>query len=180
MLRFFVILFFISIYSNCFSQHTDTFQNIATELINPQKTNEIKYFNGGTQPKEITNYYVYQIDGRSYKVKTGENKSYYKNGQILFDSKYDDYGNLLICRKLDDKGRIIDEFEAYKIDISKEATPLDILTSIKTTIFYHQKYFKTKNGKQYLQKEGNKINNKREGTWKTYDDSGKIIETKVY
>jgi len=180
MLKFPTFLFFVLIYLQCYSQHTEAFLNIASELNTSQSTQETKYFSGTKQLKEVTNYLIYDINGRKYKVKAGENILYYKNGQVLFDMKYDNFGNLLFCKKFDKNGKIIDELTALEIDIPEESIAEDILTSVKTIVSYNQKYYNTKNGKHYLFKEENKINNKRKGIWKTFDVNGNNIKSKTF
>ena len=115
MKRILTIIFSILISNLSIAQHTLEFEKIASK-IKPLETEVVDIkFNNGNQKEKGTNI-IYEFGDYEYIYSTGKRIKYYKRGQIMTESEFDLYGNILTCKLYDGNGDLLRESKTLKID----------------------------------------------------------------
>ena len=175
------IIFSFLICNFSIAQHTLEFDKIASK-IKPIETKVVDIkFKNGNQKEKGTNI-IYEFGDYEYTYITGQRIEYYKSGQIMTESEYDLYGNILSCKLYDGNGDILRESKTLKIDTkAKTIEEFLHLNKYYEILTYEKKYkYSFKLCKWYLFSEGQMLNNKKIGKWKKYSDDGKIKKETKY
>lgn len=94
----------------------------------------------------------------------------------------DKYGNILSCKVFDRLGN--KTIESLTTEIDSDASDLNAFFDSEKHISFkrHVKLYKCskKLGIYYLHKEGQRVNGKKKGLWKTYSENGDVKKEKVY
>ncbi|MEM5566230.1 hypothetical protein WNY78_14005 [Psychroserpens sp. AS72] len=173
------IILFLSL--QCYSQHSERLINLTSNL-KPSDTIHIdlKYSNGNQ--KEIGTVYEYEFGDYIYSYYSGKRIEYYRDGSIAVEHKYDDFGILLSCKYYYGDGNLWFETQTLKID----SNAIDLKSFFEKekhlTITVKDSDFRYDNVKcdYYLKKEGQRINGKKVGIWKTYNTDGSIKKVSSY
>ncbi|AXO81805.1 hypothetical protein DZC78_02350 [Olleya aquimaris] len=180
MKQFLVIIILLS-YNLSNAQHSERFEEILSELKEIEsKADTIRYGNG--KAWWISTLTTYEHNTEKYSTYTGRQVQYYRNGQIASEILMDKYGNILSWNGFDRLGN--KTIESLTTEIDSDASDLsEFFTSEKHINFKrHIKLYKCskKLGVCYLHKEGQRINGKKKGLWKTYSENGDVKKEKVY
>lgn len=175
----YIIILFLSL--KCYSQHSEKFKTLSSN-IKPIDTLAVNLkFNNGKQ-REIAKLYTYVIGNNSYNFYSGKRITYYKNGTIAYESEYDDFGNILNYKWYDGENNLWYESETIKIDT--EAIDIDYFLEyddhLTVTITEKIYRFDKVTCEYYLKKEGQRINGKKNGIWRTFHPDGNIKKEKKY
>lgn len=141
--------------------------------------NEVKFKNGNLKEKGKT--LIYNTEDVTCEFYTGKMIQYYGSGPKLYEYVFDDYGNQMSFKFFDVDGNLKKESMTISMD-TKAKNPKEFLLRdrkiILTTI--ETKYKCSKNCQWYKFKEGKRKNGKKIGLWKTYSESGEVINEKSY
>ncbi|WP_166962074.1 toxin-antitoxin system YwqK family antitoxin [Yeosuana marina] len=174
-----IFLFLICNLSN--AQYTDRFKKIVNELKEIEsKPDTIFYGNGKIW--WISTITTYKYKSENYSTHTGKQTQYYKNGQIASEVFLGKYGNILSWISYDQKGNKTSESITTEID-SNADNLTEFFDSDKHISFKrNDKYYKCSYKLQicYLFKEGQTVNGKKVGLWKTYTENGELKKEKNY
>lgn len=180
MKRFLTILFLLLICNLSNAQHTDRFKKIVSEIEEIEsKPDTIFYKNGKIWWINTVTTYRYNLE--NYSTYSGKQIQYYKNGQIASEAFLGKFGNILSWNSYDRKGNKKTESITTEID-SNADNPTEFFHSDKHLIFKRNvKYFKYSYKLQicYLFKEGQTLNGKSVGLWKTYNEKGELTKEKI-
>lgn len=181
MKRFLIIIFLFFICNSSNAQHTDKFKKIVSELEEIEsKADTIFYRNGKIWWTSTIVTYCYNSE--KYSTYTGKQTQYYKNYQIASEIQLDKYGNIISWNSFDRDGNKTSEFVTTEIDSSAK-NMMEFFNSDKHISFKRiEKTYKCSYKLQvcYLFKEGQTVNEKKTGLWKTYDEYGKLKREKIY
>ena len=154
----------------CFSQHTESYLSFANnfKFLDSSKV-EIKWRNG--KVKERKNIIKIEYKNTEYDRLTDIYTQFNRKGIKRTESLFDKYGNYLSYKFFDLDGNIITEFITLKIDYNEKGF-------VEITELWNE-YMSSKND-VYLYKQGKKRNNKKIGTWLTFDNCGNIVKEKNF
>ena len=173
-LLMFLIFFSITIHS----QHTKRFLDL-TKVLKVADSTIInkKYKNGNL--KESAKIFEYDFGEYTYTFYSGKRQFFLKKGELFIEQLLDNYGNILMYKQFNKKGRIRREEITSKID-SKAASIENLLNSDKNLIIetYEKEYADSVDGELILYMEGARVNGKKIGVWITYNGCGEITKKK--
>jgi antitoxin component YwqK of YwqJK toxin-antitoxin module len=176
-----IILFLIFLSQDIYSQHSDTFVKLTKNIIPTDSLTINKKFKNGNQ-KEIGKIYEYEIEGYIYSNYAGKQIGYYRNGSIAYEYEYDDFGCLLSCKSYDGQNNLWNESLTIKIDSNATGTNDFFEDDNHLTIIMDEKVYRYDNEKcdYYLKKQGQRINGKKNGVWKTFYVDGTVKKKDLY
>lgn len=179
MKRFLSIIFLLLIYNLSNAQHTDKLKKILNELNEiDSKPDTIFYGNGKVW--WVGTITTFKYKSKNYSTNSGKLTEYYKNGEIASEVLLGKYGYILSSNSYDRKGNKTHESITTEIDTNAK-TLNEFFESEKHISFKrYLKYYKYsyKYGICYLYKEGNSVNGKKSGLWKTYTENGELKKEK--
>lgn len=174
-------MFLLLIYNLSYAQHTDRFKKIVSELEEIEsKPDTIFYGNGKIW--WISTITIYQFNSENYSTHSGKQTQYYKNGQIASEVLLGKYGNTISWNSYDREGNKTSESITTEID-SNANNLTEFFDSDEHISFKRiEKYYKCSYKLQvcYLFKEGQIVNGKKVGLWKTYNENGDLKKEKNY
>ncbi|GGG58700.1 hypothetical protein [Bizionia arctica] len=181
MKQFLSILFLLLIYNLSNAQHTIRFKKIVKDLKQIEsKPDTIYYGNGQIWWKSTIT--TYEFNSEMYSIHTGIQTQYYKNGKIASEVVLDNYGIVLSWNAFDTDGNKTSESITTEIDSNaKNLTDFfesDKHLDLKRKVKYYKCSYKL--GVCYLFKEGQTINGKNTGLWKTHTEYGALKKEKTY
>ncbi|MBJ6367511.1 hypothetical protein [Snuella sedimenti] len=99
---------------------------------------------------------------------------YYKNGQIANQYSLDNYGNIKSVKRFDRKGNKTLEYVTTEIDTNAKSLNEFLESQDHMSFKTYNTIYKCSNklGAYYLYKEGQRINDKKNGVWTTYYENG--------
>jgi len=181
MKRLLTIIFLLLICNLSNAQHTDRFKKIVSELEEIEsKPDTIFYGNGKVW--WISTITTYNYNSENYSTHSGKQTQYYKNGQIASEVLLGKYGNIISWNSYDREGN--KTFESITTEIDSNANNLTEFFDSDEHISFKriEKYYKCSYKLQvcYLFKEGQTVNEKKVGLWKTYNENGELKKEKTY
>ncbi|MGJ8593341.1 MAG: hypothetical protein ACSHXF_12380 [Aquaticitalea sp.] len=181
MKRFLTTIFLLLICNLSNAQHTNRFNKLVDELKEIEsKPDTIFYDNGKIW--WISTITTYAYNSENYSTHKGKQTQYYKNGQIASEVLLGKYGNILSWNSYDRDGNKTSESVTTEID-SNAKNLTDFFENDKHISFKRNvKYYKCSYKLQicYLFKEGQTVNGKKIGLWKTYTENGELKREKTY
>ncbi len=165
----------------CLSQETEKFISLTSNL-KPSDTITIDLKFGNGKQKETGKIFEYDFEDYIYSFYCGKRTEYYRDGTIAYVYKYNDFGILISCKWYDGFDNLWRESQTLKIDSDainlKEFFEKEkhLTITVKEKIY---RYDKVK-CEYYTKKEGQSINGKKVGVWKTYNIDGNIKKEDVY
>ena len=181
MKRFLTIIFLLLICNLSNAQHTDKFKKIVSELEEiDSKPDTVFYENGKIWWISTTTTYKY--NSQNYTTHSGKQTQFYENGQIASEAILGKYGNIISWNSYDREGNKTSESITTEID-SNANNLTEFFDSDEHISFKRiEKYYKCLNKLQvcYLFKEGQTVNGKKVGLWKTYTENGELKKEKNY
>lgn len=178
-----IVIFLIIILISCSShaQHTERFLEIVKDLNQVScKTDTIFYKN--SKVWWTTCWTTYEYNSENYSTRTGKMVQYYKSGQIANEYCLDNYGNIKLMKGFDRKGNKTVESVTTIIDSNAKSlneffeSQNHMIFKTFTAIYRCSRKLRT----NYLHKEGQWINGKKDGIWTTYYENGEIKKEKIY
>ncbi len=166
---------------HCYSQHTEKFNNITSNLKpSDSLTVDLKFSNG--KQKEIGKIYEYEFNDYVYSFYYGKQIEYYRDGSLAYENEYNDYGILLSCKWYVGSNNLLRESETLKIDSNAKNVKEFFEKEKHLTITTKEKIYRYDNKKceYYLKKEGLRINGKKTGLWKIYEKDGSTKKEEMY
>ncbi len=176
-----VVILVVLISNYCMSQHTHRFLKLTKDLVVLDSLVLDKSYTNG-QVKELVTKIRYAIGEDSYSVLVGLNKTYLKDGTLLINRTYDNYGNMIHERLMDFDETLMKEVLVTKIDTQSNDAE-DILKSKRKLIIdtYEKEYYRLKNGRNCLYKQGARRNGKKVGEWIKFNcRNGRVLKKKQY
>ena len=181
MQRFLTTIFLFLICNLSNAQYSDRFKEIVNELEEIEsKPDTIFYRNGKIW--WISTITTYKYDSETYSTYSGKQTQYYKNGEIVSALLLGKYGNIISMSSYDREGNKIFESETTEID-SNANNLTEFFDSNEHISFKRiEKYYKCSNkqAEYYLFKEGQTVNGKKSGLWKSYTENGELKKEKNY
>ena len=173
----FYLLLIFSI--SAISQETETYKNIVnqTETIKIEET-KTNFKNGSL--KEVKSITTYEYNGIEYFFYSGEYVLYSKKGFKLLERTNNNFGSPLIIKAYD-KGKLFEYSKTIELD-TKAVSTEEFLNERRTVsiITENEEYlYDKKLNKSILYASGIRVNDKRSGVWKFYQN-GKVVKTKTY
>lgn len=163
------------------AQYSTKVNEFIKDLVAIDSKSDTIFYNKG-KIKWTSSYTTFRYKAEIYSTQTGKLTQYYKNGQIATEINLGKYGYILSLNSFDKKGNLISEATTVEIDTnaknSQEFFQAEKHISIKRTIKKY-KYTK-KSATPYLYQEGQTINGKKIGLWKTYSITGDLEKKKTY
>ena len=169
------IIFSFLISNLTIAQHTLEFEKIASKIKSTgTEVVDIKFKNGNQKEKGTD--IIYGFGDYEYVYSTGKRIEYYKNGQIMIDSEYDLYGNILTYKLYDGVGNLLLESKTLKIDTKAKTIEAFLHLNKYFEILTYEKKYKYSSAlcKWYLFSEGQMLNYKKIGKWIKYSNNGEI------
>ena len=174
-----IIILFLSL--QCYSQHSEKFINLTSNLKPSDTITVDSKFNNGNQ-KEVGKLYEYEFGDYVYSYYVGKRIEYYRDGSLAYEYEYNDFGIQLSCKWYDGHDNLWRESQTLKID-SEAIDAREFFEKEKhLTITVKEKIFRYDNEKceYYMKKEGQRVNGKKVGVWKTYNTNGSIKKEDTY
>lgn len=181
MKRLLTIIFLLLICNLSNAQHTDRFKKIVSEL-EEMESKPDTIFDGNGKVWWISTITTYKYNSENYSTFSGKQIQYYKNGQVASDVFLEKYGNIISWNSYDREGNKTSESITTEID-SNANNLTEFFDSDEHISFKRiEKYYKCSNKLQvcYLFKEGQTVNRKKVGLWKTYNENGELKKEKTY
>lgn len=170
------LFFFFYTLSN--AQHTAEFDKIASKIkLTETIAIDAKFKNGNQKIKGHNN--IYEFGDYIYERPTGKRNEYYKSGKIMIEAEYDAYGYILNCKSFDGNGNLLHELKTLKVHTTANTAKQFLNSTKHLEILTEEKIYKCSSD-FYLQSEGQRLNNKKIGTWKKYFDNGELKKEKEY
>lgn len=178
---FLTIIFLLLICNLSRAQHTDRFKKLVNELEKIEsKPDTIFYENGKIWwTSTITSY---KYNSETYSTYSGKQTQYYKNGKIASELLLGNFGNILSWESFDREGNKTSESITIELD-SNAKNLFEFFKNDEHLTFKRKiKKYKCSNklGIYYLFKEGQTLNGKKNGLWKTYRENGELKKQKTY
>lgn len=179
-MRQILLLLFTCFALSAFAQQSETYIKIAKQL-KPSDTLEIKEVFGNGKLKDSGTAYIYDFGEFYYRSTVGTFSQFDKKGTKIVESKFDDYGNYLSYILYDVDGHVLRSVITRSIEITSE-DPLDILKGKNLQILTDERVYRysDKLCKHVLLKEGQRLNDKKIGTWTTYNEDGTVKKEKEF
>ncbi|MBX2829039.1 MAG: hypothetical protein KTR22_12815 [Flavobacteriaceae bacterium] len=158
------------------SQHTDHFLE-QTKAIQPSDTVVVEKFHKNGIIKEEGTALIYERPEYAYSRKFGNYKTYYKDGVLKSETVYDRFGNPMSAIFYNRNGTTWWKSETLEIDLAIE-DPLDYFVSdrpISITKWNKEMKYGYDIDKMFLRSEGKIIDGAKIGTWKVYDELGRLL-----
>ncbi len=174
-----IVLILIGHFSN--AQHTTRFLEIVKDLEYVSCKIDTTYYKNG-KVWWTTCWTTYEYNSENYSTRTGRMVQYYKSGQIANEYCLDNYGNIKSMKGFDRKGNKTVEYVIIEIDTNAKSLNEFFKSQDHMNFKTYNTIYKCSNklGTYYLYKEGQRVNDKKKGVWKTYYEKGEIKKEKVY
>ena len=170
-IKFVIIIILFTSGFSLYAQHSEKFIELIQNLKPIDSIVKIKKFRNG-KIKEIYKSLVYEHGEYNYEVLSGKQQLFLKTGQLFIEQSYDNFGNLLYQKQINESGNIYKIIETNRIDLKKDILIEELLSSNKNLIIesFEKEFNRTeKNRKLKLWKEGKRKNGKKTGKWKIYN-----------
>ncbi len=174
-----IIIILIGHSSN--AQHTTRFLEIVKDLEQVSCKTDTTYYKNG-KIWWTSCWTTYEYNSENYSTRTGRIVQYYKSGQIANEYYLDNYGNIKSMMGFDRKGNKTTESVTSEIDSNAKSLNefFESQDHMTFTTFNPIYRCSKKLGTYYLYKEGQRVNDKKNGVWTTYYENGEIKKEKVY
>ncbi|WP_290699226.1 hypothetical protein [Lacinutrix sp.] len=182
MKHFLLLVLFIVSVTALNAQHTKSYIEFTNNFILVDTiTIDTKFSNG--LKKDSGTKLVYKYKDYVYEFLSGGYIQYDKKGNIITNSKFDNFGNYLSYKYYDSKGNLIEDSVFNTIDINTNNLEDFMANTYKNTVLfgYKKQYtFSNKLCLNYLKKEGKIESFKKIGVWKIYSETGELKKEKIY
>lgn len=177
-----IILLFFAFNLNLYSQHSERINELTKNIEPIDSIIKVKKYKNG-KTKKISNFIVYEYGEYNYEILSGKQQLFHKTGQLFFEQSYDNFGNLLYQKQINESGQTYKTIETNRISLKKDILIEELLSSNKNIIIesFEKEFNGTEeNGELKLWKEGKRKNGKKVGKWKIYNLCDDTFEIKEY